>query len=207
MHRFLVFLALLPLCLISGCSPNPRQAVREMVEAERKFYQTGQEQGTRAAFLNFLSDNGIVFRPGPVNGEKVWQEKPENGLDLIWEPVWAGIARSGDFGYTTGPAKWKTNKNEAKPVGFGEFISVWKKERDGSWKVAVDCGIEHPEPAGKTEELQFSLPPDPAPEAADPTAECAACNSLEVVMIEDGTVVCRKCGVVLVLEMTEVAPG
>jgi hypothetical protein len=34
-----------------------------LVDAERKFYQTGQEKGTRAAFLAFLADDGIVFRP------------------------------------------------------------------------------------------------------------------------------------------------
>jgi hypothetical protein len=36
-----------------------------MVESERKFYQTGQEKGTRAAFLAFLADDAVVFRPGP----------------------------------------------------------------------------------------------------------------------------------------------
>jgi hypothetical protein len=46
------------------------QAVRSLVEAERNFYRTGQEQGTRAAFLTFLADSGIVFRPGPVMAGK-----------------------------------------------------------------------------------------------------------------------------------------
>src|SRR5437762_7287427 len=45
---------------------TPAAAVRAMVEAERKFYQTGQEKGTRAAFLEFLADDAIIFRPGPV---------------------------------------------------------------------------------------------------------------------------------------------
>ena len=74
--------------------------------------------------------------------------------------------------------------------------------------VCADCGTTFEPVTHKAGGVRTGiLPPDPAPEAADPTAECAACNSLEVVMIEDGTVVCRKCGVVLVLEMTEVAPG
>jgi hypothetical protein len=51
------------------------------------------------------------------------------------------------------------------------------------------------------------IPPDPLPEAADPTAECAGCTSTDVYMTEDGTVVCGKCNIVLVLELTEVAPG
>ncbi len=130
-------LALL-LCLLAGplavraAAPEAwTEAARAMVESERKFYQTGQEKGTRAAFLAFLADDGIVFRPGPVNGKEAWGKRPETGFDLIWEPTFAAIARSADFGYTTGPAKWRANKKEEKFLGYGQFVSIWKKQKDG----------------------------------------------------------------------------
>jgi ketosteroid isomerase-like protein len=119
------------------------EAVRAMTNAERKFYQTGQEKGTRAAFLEWLADDAIVFRPGPVNGKEAWGKRPETGLDLVWEPTFAAIARSGDFGYDTGPSKWRGKKSEPQFTGFGHFVSIWKKQKDGSWKVALDCGIEN----------------------------------------------------------------
>jgi ketosteroid isomerase-like protein len=122
---------------------TPAEAIRAMVDTERKFYQTGQEKGTRAAFLEFLADDGIVFRPGPVNGREVWSKRSETALDLVWEPNFAAIARSGDFGYDSGPSKWRANKTEKKFTGFGHFVSIWKKQNDGSWKVALDCGIEN----------------------------------------------------------------
>jgi ketosteroid isomerase-like protein len=125
------------------CAETPAEAVRAMVEAERKFYQTGQEKGTRAAFLEFLAPDGIVFRPGPVNGQEVWSKRQETGLDLVWEPTFAAISRSGDFGYDSGPSKWRANKAEKKFSGFGHFVSIWKKQKDGAWKVALDCGIEN----------------------------------------------------------------
>ena len=50
-------------------------------------------------------------------------------------------------------------------------------------------------------------PPDPLPEAADPTAACAKCDSTSVYMTADGQLVCAKCGALLVLELTEVAEG
>ena len=131
-----------------------------MVESEKKFYRTAEESGTRAAFLTFLADDAIVFRPGPVNGKEVWEKRAETGLDLIWEPTFAAIARSADFGYTTGPAKWRANKTEEKFLGHGQFISIWKKQKDGSWKVALDCGIENPEPTGTPEPLRVFIPDD-----------------------------------------------
>ena len=151
-------------CLLGGpfvaraAEPSPAEAVRVMVESERRFFQAGQEKGTRAAFLEFLADDGIVFRPGPVNGKEVWTKRPATGLDLIWEPTFAAIARSGDFGYTTGPAKWRASKAEEKFLGYGQFVSIWKKQKDGSWKVALDCGIENPEPTRKCDPPEWSVP-------------------------------------------------
>jgi ketosteroid isomerase-like protein len=128
---------------ISARAETPAEAVRAMVDVEKRFYQTGQEQGTRAAFLAFLADDGIVFRPGPVNGKEAWGKRPETGLDLVWEPTFAVIARSGDFGYDTGPAKWRAKKTDEKFSGYGHFISIWKKQKDDTWKVVLDCGIEN----------------------------------------------------------------
>ena len=139
---------------------TPAAAVRAMVEAEKRFYETGQEKGTRAAFLEFLAEDGIIFRPGPLNGKEAWGKRPETGLDLVWEPTFAVIARSADFGYDTGPAKWRANKKEEKFTGHGQFISIWKKQKDGSWKVALDCGIENPEPTGQPETLRTLVPAD-----------------------------------------------
>ena len=159
---------LLCIALSAGAAETtPEKAARAMVEAERKFYQTGQELGTRAAFLAFLADDGIMFRPGPVNGKESWEKRPETGFDLIWEPTFAAMSRSADFGYDTGPAKWRANKKEKKFSGSGQFISVWKKQKDGSWKVALDVGIENPEPTGKTETLRVVLPENEAAGKAD----------------------------------------
>ena len=127
----------------SARAETPAEAVRAMVEAEKNFYKVGQEKGTRAAFLEFLAEDGIIFRPGPVKGRESWTKRTETGFDLVWEPTFAAIARSADFGYDSGPAKWRANKQEAKFSGYGHFISIWKKQQDGSWKVALDVGIEN----------------------------------------------------------------
>jgi hypothetical protein len=56
--------------------------------------------------------------------------------------------------------------------------------------------------------LSAVVPPDPLPEAADPTAACAKCDSIAVYMTEEeGSLVCGKCGALLLLELTEVCLG
>ena len=144
---FLAVLALGPMA--RAADDKPSAAVRAIVESEGRFAQVAHDRNVRAAFLEFLADDAIVFRPSPVNGKKVWRERPESSLDLIWQPIFAAIARSGDFGYDTGPAKWKKNRTDEKFLGYGQFVSVWKKQKDGAWKVALDIGIENPQPTGE----------------------------------------------------------
>ena len=74
--------------------------------------------------------------------------------------------------------------------------------------VCGDCGTTF-EPATRAtgERASEVAPPDPAPEATDPTTECAKCGSTAVYMTSDGRLICSKCGAFLELEITEVAAG
>ena len=49
----------------------------------------------------------------------------------------------GDLGYNTGPWEYWANRNDEKPVAFGEFVTVWGKQKTGQWKALIDIGIQH----------------------------------------------------------------
>ncbi|MCX7042466.1 MAG: nuclear transport factor 2 family protein [Gammaproteobacteria bacterium] len=118
----------------------------DMVAAERAFAADASARGTRAAFLEALADDGLVFAPGPGNGKRVWEARPENKNRLEWAPELAEISASGDLGYTSGPWRFTPDGAE-KPSGFGHFFTLWRKGADGKWKVLVDHGISHKEVA------------------------------------------------------------
>src|SRR6266568_7354307 len=124
-----------------------RQANRlAIVEAERAFAKAAATKGTRDAFLEFLADDGIIFQPGPVNGKKFWTERPSRKSLLSWEPVFADVSRAGDLGYTTGPWEFRPNGPDDQPVAFGQYFTIWKKQRDGSWKAVLDRGVSSDKP-------------------------------------------------------------
>jgi ketosteroid isomerase-like protein len=78
---------------------------------------------------------------------------------LNWHPIYADIAQSEDFGYTTGPWEMTDNGPQKRAPIHGHYFSVWKKQNDGEWKVVVDLGIQHPAPQQKHEEQwQTSAP-------------------------------------------------
>ena len=138
-------------------------ALQTIVSNEAKFNQLGQEQGTRAAFLQFLASDSIVFHPGPVNGKTDWSKRPAKEISLTWRPLFAAMSASADLGYTTGPAEWRKEKEDAKPSGYGQFVTIWKKEKDGEWKVALDAGSEVPGPTKSEEAPQLERSINPAP--------------------------------------------
>jgi ketosteroid isomerase-like protein len=58
------------------------------------------------------------------------------------------MAASGDLGYTFGNYVLKAKDKDGKPVvEYGKYATVWKKQKDGSWKVAMDMGNASPAPA------------------------------------------------------------
>jgi ketosteroid isomerase-like protein len=62
------------------------------------------------------------------------------------------------LGYTTGI--WELKKgNEPLSLAFGNYLTVWAKQRNGQWKIALDVGTENPQPSEPPPSLQL-LPPD-----------------------------------------------
>ena len=166
-----LFLSLLMICafVAPAGAQNKNQAddLKSMVETERAFSRTAEEKGTREAFAEFIADNGILFRPTPVLGKKWMQEHPlppsATRPLLSWQPIFAAVSRGGDLGYTTGPWQFKQDVKDAKAAAFGNFMTVWRKQPDGSWKFALDLGISNPEPKAPATTWQV---PDVSPKGS-----------------------------------------
>ena len=148
----LLYLFVCPLSMRGQVNPN----WTSLVEAERAFAAASLAKGTRAAFLEYLAEDSILFRPGPVAGKKWIEEHPAPPTLLTWEPAFADVAHSGDLGYTTGPWEIRPSSPKDKPTAYGHFVSVWRRQTDGTWKVAVDLGISHAAHAGTSKTLQPS---------------------------------------------------
>lgn len=159
MEGSLTLILLIALCFFAGPATTRAQENRDwtsLVEAERAFAAASLTKGTRAAFMDFLAEDSILFRPGPVAGKKWIEEHPAPPTLLTWEPAFAEVAQSGDLGYTTGPWEIRPSGPEDKPPAYGHFVSVWRRQPDGAWKVVVDLGISHAAPTGSSKAPQPS---------------------------------------------------
>ncbi len=153
--KFLLWLTVSNLIVVTAVVGQKREtgsALKSMVETEQAFSKTAEEQGTREAFLQFIADDGILFRPTAVRGKQWLRDHPQPLSQkrslLAWQPVFAYIARAGDLGYTTGPWEFTGDIKDEKPAAYGDFVTLWKKQADGSWKFVLDLGISHPQSSG-----------------------------------------------------------
>ena len=118
--------------------------LQKLVDTELSFAKTAAEKGTKTAFLTFLADDGIIFNPTEANGKLVWKARPESPALLAWNPAWADISSDGKLGYTTGGWEFRPQGKTDKPTAFGEYVTLWQIQSDGTFKAVLDIGIKHP---------------------------------------------------------------
>lgn len=147
-----------------------------LIAAERGFAAASRAHGVREAFLANLAENSTVFRPGtgPVDGRQSYSEGTPPTGTLDWYPARAEVAPTDDLGYTTGP--WEYRAEGSEPT-YGHYMSVWRRQTDGSWKVELDIGIQHAEPPSWTDRIE----PEPGPARASVEATRTA---FEAVLME-----------------------
>lgn len=146
------YIFVVAISLLLSLSAQAQSALQDMVTTEQAFSKMAEDKNARDAFVAFIADDGLLFRPGAVNGKQWMQEHPvpasEKNPLLAWQPAFAGMSVSGDLGFTTGPWEFKADRGDEKPSGYGDFVTVWKKQADGTWKFVVDLGISHPQSSG-----------------------------------------------------------
>jgi len=116
----------------------------QVVAQERAFAAASLEIGLHEAFLANLAPDAISFNPLPVPARPGHEGKPPALGKLNWGPTWVAVSSAGDLALSTGPWEIKDQGETLIKVSTGLFFSVWRKQPDGSWKVAVDAGISSP---------------------------------------------------------------
>ncbi|HZT60792.1 MAG TPA: DUF4440 domain-containing protein [Pyrinomonadaceae bacterium] len=121
---------------------SPEDAIRAADQQWLKVF-AGKDLEKSVAFC---AEDGSVLAPGaPIATGREAIGKLFTGffalpnLKISWRPVKAQVAKSGELGYTSGVYQMTFNDPAGKPASdTGKYVTVWKKQRDGSWKVLFD---------------------------------------------------------------------
>jgi ketosteroid isomerase-like protein len=143
-------------CAPKGSSKHPyvadRPAQLELMEADRAFAQETADRGIDG-WLDAFADDGVEL----PNGQPIAKGKAavravmaplltDPTTKLRWEPESASVSASGDLGYTLGYATVSKVGPSGGEVTVGKlkYLTVWKRQVDGHWRVAAEVGTADP---------------------------------------------------------------
>lgn len=146
----MLFLALT--VALTDCNTAPSQTAIEaerlaLLDVDREFARASAANGAHGWASFFLADAIMFPNEGIVRGRDDIRDFMEQvfvpgGPLLTWQPETAQVSASLDLGYTMG--KWQFAAGSDSVISSGNYLTVWSKDDDGSWKVAVDIGNDDP---------------------------------------------------------------
>ena len=135
----------------SACArPDHRAAaMAELKNADLAFAKATAERGVEG-WVGFFADSGVQVVAGRnVVGRAAIRELMAPSLGdttrtLTWRPVSAEASVRGDLGYTIGRWERTARTKDSTVVTHGSYVTIWRKQGDGTWKVVLDIGNQDP---------------------------------------------------------------
>ncbi|MGE0532310.1 MAG: DUF4440 domain-containing protein [Hyphomonadaceae bacterium] len=119
-----------------------RDAVAELLEADRAFNTMAQTEGVRAAFNHFAAEDALIVTSretltGRAGIAASYQSWPENAR-LEWAPQTGRVSARGDMGWTWGTSTYTAPDGTRTP---GRYVSIWTRDYEGNWRYSFDAPI------------------------------------------------------------------
>lgn len=135
----------------AGYLAGARDLRPAVMQTDRDFDLAVSQRGVEAWVSYFADDGAMTNSAGTiVRGHEGVRKLMaplfgDKEASLRWQPDFAEVAKSGDLAYTTGPAKFRGRNPQGKRVERdSRYLTVWRRQKDGSWKVAFDIGTSGP---------------------------------------------------------------
>jgi ketosteroid isomerase-like protein len=141
-------------CVLSGIIFSQGKLEREqarLLQLDAAFSRLSVEKGAGPAFAAHLADDAVFLPIGEnlISGKQAIVKYFSDGESTLeWKPLKAEIAKSGELGYTYGTSERRTRDKDGKTqVRYYKYVSVWKKQKNGDWKLVLDMGNQSPAPS------------------------------------------------------------
>ena len=138
---------------------DKEQLKKELAAMEDAFCAMGKSQGLLAAFKHFAAPDVsfIDTDPRKWRGEAAIMERigPDvPGVSLTWSAYHTDVSDDGTMGFNYGRYELRApGKDGKESIRTGWFLTIWKRQPDGSWKYVMDTGVPDrpaPKPAPAT---------------------------------------------------------
>ncbi len=125
---------------------NAQATLEAAMQADREFAAAVKKDGPKAAFLAWFEaegsqfiDRGSMLVGATAIAAPFGQSPP--GFTLEWAPDGGHASAAGEFAVTTGRYAVKL---DAQQIDAGRYVTTWRKNAEGAWKVVLDATIADP---------------------------------------------------------------
>ena len=125
---------------------------KEIRALESAMMAAAAEKGA-AGYMSFYAEDAVELPSGSqmlLGKESIGKTMTfldDKNNRLTWSPVHVDVSASGDLAYSFGAYEFRSIGKDGKPsIEHGKYTTVWKKQKDGKWKVVLDMGNATPEP-------------------------------------------------------------
>jgi ketosteroid isomerase-like protein len=147
MKKHVVLLVSLAMVAVSGCAKKvDLEAARAALRQADTDWAATLTAKDLEGFLGYFAPDAVVLAPHlpQMNGSgaiREWATTSFNfpGFAVTWSVTSAEVAEAGDIGYTLGNFTFEVDFGGSPLKDSGKYATIWKKQPDGSWKVAVDA--------------------------------------------------------------------
>jgi ketosteroid isomerase-like protein len=130
---------------LSAPEPASRDADVEAIRQADLAWSAAQASDGLDGVMPFYVDDAIFLPPNSpmVIGKEAIREASaaidSPGFSVSWKPMKVEVAQSGELGYAIGNFEGNIVDSAGNLVPVkGKYVEIWKKQADGSWKIAVD---------------------------------------------------------------------
>jgi uncharacterized protein (TIGR02246 family) len=122
------------------------KAEGEKVMQLSKEWSQAASAGDVEKIVGYWADDAVVMSAGePVlSGKQAIRKMVEEsykmlGFRISWQPQSVVVSESGDMAYLLENSQISYIDSTCKPITLNnKAVSIWRKQRDGNWKNAVD---------------------------------------------------------------------
>ena len=122
------------------------QSIKEINAAEKAFAKMAAGKGVQQAFVFYAAEDAVIKRGndslvrGKVGIGNFYSTDFFKRALVAWAPNFTDASESGEMGYTFGNYTWQLKDESGKLIEErkGVFHTVWKKQKDGTWKYVWD---------------------------------------------------------------------
>jgi ketosteroid isomerase-like protein len=137
--------------MLNNPAISPGEAI--LLELETKLARDVAARGGQA-ILDRMAPDAVMLMNGqaPLAGlEKISKAMRWTAKDyqMSWTPAAAMMSPSGDMGFSWGHYEGRSiDVNGFSVVNKGRYMTIWRKEKNGEWKIVLDAGADEPADAG-----------------------------------------------------------